>query len=83
MDEREIKNIENKVIVILSEYFNVSSENIKLSSRLIEDLGIDSMSLVELIFELKENFGIEIKKDEIIRIRTIQDIIDFIKVHSK
>ncbi|MFA5286786.1 MAG: acyl carrier protein [Candidatus Omnitrophota bacterium] len=83
MDECEIKNIEKKVINILSEYFNVSSENIKSSSRLIEDLSIDSMSLVELIFELKEKFGLEIKKEDIIKIKTIKDVIDFIEAHSK
>jgi acyl carrier protein len=83
MDESKIKNTEKKVIDILSGYFNVSSENIKPSSRLVEDLGIDSMSLVELIFELKEQFGVEIKKEDIVKIRTIKDVTDFIKVHSK
>lgn len=83
MDEKEIKNIKEKVIDTLSDYLNVPSKNIKSSSRLIEDLGIDSMSLIELIFELKEKLGIELKKEDLIKIQTIKDIINFIKAHSK
>jgi acyl carrier protein len=45
----------------------------------IEDLGADSLDLVELIMAMEENFGIEISDEELQKIRTIQDSINFIK----
>ena len=80
---QEVKNIEKKVMDTLAGYFNIPSNLIKSSSRLIEDLGLDSFSLVELSFELKEKLGIEIKKEDIIKIQTVKDIVDFINTHLK
>jgi acyl carrier protein len=45
----------------------------------IEDLGADSLDLVELIMAMEENFGVEISDEELQKIRTIQDAINFIK----
>jgi acyl carrier protein len=45
----------------------------------VDDLGADSLDIVELIMEMEENFGIQIADDELDKIRTIQDVIDFLK----
>jgi len=45
----------------------------------IEDLGADSLDLVEMIMAMEENFGVEISDEELQKIRTIQDAINFIK----
>jgi acyl carrier protein len=50
-----------------------------LDASFIDDLGADSLDLVELIMEMEENFGIEIKDEELEKIRTIRDVIDFLK----
>lgn len=71
--------IEEKVIEVIMEQLEVSREECTLDASFIEDLGADSLDLVELIMELEENFGIRIADEELEKIRTIQDIIDFIK----
>ncbi|MEN6463591.1 MAG: acyl carrier protein, partial [Syntrophaceae bacterium] len=44
----------------------------------MDDLGADSLDIVELIMAMEENFGIEITDDELLKIRTVRDAIDFI-----
>lgn len=71
--------IEEQVIVVIMEQLEVTREECIPDASFIEDLGADSLDLVELIMELEENFGIKITDEELEKIRTIQDITDFIK----
>lgn len=71
--------LEEKVIEIIVEQLDVTKEECVLEASFIEDLGADSLDLVELIMEMEENFGIQIADDELERIRTIQDVVDFLK----
>ncbi|MBZ9781925.1 acyl carrier protein [Pseudomonas sp. REP124] len=66
--------IENQVIRVLSDYFKSTRRNITPDSRLIEDLYIDSMSLVELVMALNEFFAIELPEDEVAHWKTVRDI---------
>ncbi|WP_028044055.1 acyl carrier protein [Candidatus Stoquefichus massiliensis] len=43
-----------------------------------KDLGIDSLDLVDLVFELEEEIGVEFQDDELIKISTVQDLLDLI-----
>ncbi|WP_245150904.1 acyl carrier protein [Pseudomonas fluorescens] len=52
-------------------------------SRLIEDLSIDSMSLVELVLEVNNAFGIELSEDEVGEWRTVQDIVESVRRHME
>jgi acyl carrier protein len=71
--------LEEKVITIIVEQLGVAQDECKLEASFIDDLGADSLDLVELIMEMEENFGIEIADAELEKIRTIQDVIDFLK----
>ncbi|MFA4915675.1 MAG: acyl carrier protein [Syntrophales bacterium] len=71
--------LEEKVINLIMEQLDVSREECVPSASFQDDLGADSLDLVELIMEMEENFGIQIDDDEIEKIRTIQDVIDFLK----
>jgi acyl carrier protein len=66
------------------ELINKASKNETkdLSSRLVEDLKIDSLDRVELIMALEEKFKIEITDEEAEKIKTIQDVVDYIKKRS-
>ncbi|WP_256672691.1 acyl carrier protein [Pseudomonas sp. C1C7] len=66
--------IENQVIRILMDYFKSTRRNITPNSRLVEDLYIDSMSLVELVMALNESFAIELPEDEVAQWKTVRDI---------
>ena len=71
--------LEEKVINIIMEQLGVTREECVPEAAFIEDLGADSLDLVELIMEMEENFGITIADNEREKIRTIQDAIDFLK----
>jgi len=47
----------------------------------VDDLGADSLDLVELVMAMEEEFGIEIGDEDAERIRTVQDAIDYVKNH--
>ena len=71
--------LEEKVIQLVLEQLDVTREQCKLEASFIDDLGADSLDLVELIMEMEEKFGVEIADEELEKIRTIQDVVDFIK----
>ncbi len=71
--------LEEKVITIIMEQLDVTREECKPEASFIDDLGADSLDLVELIMAMEENFGVEIADSELEKIRTIQDAIDFLK----
>ncbi|NTW76760.1 MAG: acyl carrier protein, partial [Syntrophaceae bacterium] len=50
-----------------------------LEASFIDDLGADSLDLVELIMEMEEVFDLEIEDEELEKIRTIKDVVDFLK----
>jgi acyl carrier protein len=80
-EEGGFMSLEEKVIEIIMEQLDVTREECVLEASFIDDLGADSLDLVELIMEMEENFGIQIADEELEKIRTIGDVIDFL--HSK
>ncbi|MHB8139161.1 MAG: acyl carrier protein [Smithellaceae bacterium] len=71
--------LEEKVIQLVMEQLDVTREQCKLEASFTDDLGADSLDLVELIMEMEEKFGVEIADEELEKIRTIQDVVDFIQ----
>ncbi|MEI7638507.1 MAG: acyl carrier protein [Syntrophus sp. (in: bacteria)] len=71
--------LEAKVIELIMEQLGVTREECVPEASFVDDLGADSLDIVELIMEMEENFGIQISDDELDKIRTIQDVIDFLK----
>ena len=73
--------LEEKITELIAEQLNVTKEECVPEASFIDDLGADSLDLVELIMEMEENFDIHIADEELEKIRTIKDVIDFL--HSK
>jgi acyl carrier protein len=71
--------IEERVRSIISDQLGVSEEEIKPESKFIEDLGADSLDIVELIMAMEEEFETEIPDDEAEKIRNVNDVITFLK----
>ncbi|MGD0021739.1 MAG: acyl carrier protein [Smithellaceae bacterium] len=71
--------LEEKVIKLVMEQLDVTREECVPEASFIDDLGADSLDLVELIMEMEEVFGIEIADEELEKIRTIKDVIEFLK----
>jgi acyl carrier protein len=71
--------LEERVIKLVMEQLDVTREECVPEASFIDDLGADSLDLVELIMEMEEVFGQEIADEELEKIRTIQNVIDFLK----
>ncbi|MEN9799727.1 MAG: hypothetical protein RL653_3424 [Pseudomonadota bacterium] len=76
-------NIESKVKNIITDQLGVSEDEIKLESSFIEDLGADSLDIVELVMAMEEEFEVEIPDEEAANIKTVGDAINYIKNHKK
>lgn len=71
--------LEEKVIKLVMEQLDVTREQCLLEASFIDDLGADSLDIVELLMEMEEAFGVEIADEELEKIRTIKDVIDFLE----
>ncbi len=71
--------LEDKVIGIIMEQLDVTKEECVPEASFLDDLGADSLDLVELIMEMEETFSVQIADDELQQIRTIKDVLDFLK----
>lgn len=74
--------VDAKVRAIIAEQLGISEEEVQAGSRLIEDLGADSLDKVELIMALEAEFELEIADEEADGIQTIQDIVSYISAHQ-
>lgn len=75
-------SVEDKVIKIVAEKLDVDLDEVVPKAALVDDLGADSLDLVELVMTMEEEFDIEISDEEAEKLVTIQDAIDFINSHS-
>lgn len=68
------EEVERQVITLVSEYFSVGHKTVKSSSRLIEDLYVDSMNVVEIVMIVAETFNVQIPPAEVGEWKTVSDI---------
>lgn len=68
-----------KIKAILSEQFDVEEDSITQDTNIEEDLGADSLDVVDLLMSIEDEFEIEIPDEEIDNIRTVGEIEDYIK----
>ena len=68
----------DKVRDIVVEQLGVEADEVTLESTFIDDLGADSLDIVELIMAFEEEFGIEIPDEAAEKIKTVQDVVNYI-----
>lgn len=61
------------------EQLGVEEEKVALESTFSDDLGADSLDVVELVMAIEERFGVEISDDQADKITTVKDLVDYIK----
>lgn len=71
-----------KVKEIIVEQLGVEEDDVTLESSFIDDLGADSLDIVELIMALEEEFDIEIPDEDAEKITIVGDVVDYIKSHQ-
>lgn len=71
--------ITDQIKELLAKQLRLDVNTIEDETNIIEDLGADSIDIVEMLMALEENFGITVSDEEAINLRTIKDVADFIE----
>ena len=73
---------EQRVKKIVVDHLGVEESEVKLEASFIDDLGADSLDIVELVMAFEEEFGVEIPDDAAEKITTVGDAVTYIDEHS-
>ncbi|MBO4344008.1 MAG: acyl carrier protein [Clostridia bacterium] len=68
-----------KIIELLTKQFRVDPSTIDEDTNIVEDLGADSLEIVDMLMALEENFGITVSDEEALTLKTVKDVADFIE----
>lgn len=72
------ENVEKKVCEIVAEQLGISEDEIGKDSSFLDDLGADSLDIVELLMALEEEFSFEIPDEDAEKMRTVGDVIVYL-----
>jgi acyl carrier protein len=73
---------EGKVKDIIAKELEVPAEKLVPEAKFIEDLGADSLDIVELVMALEEEFGLDIPDEDADKLKTVGDALNYLKSHS-
>jgi len=73
----------DKVTKLLAEQLNIDPKTIKPTSKIVEDLGADSLDMIEMLMSLEDEFGISVPDDQVASLKTVKDIVTFIDNNTK
>ena len=76
------ENLEAQITEIICEQLDVQPEEVDGSKSFTDDLGADSLAIVELVLALEEKFDVKIPDDEVDGIKTVADAVAYIKQRS-
>ena len=76
-------SIDKRVREIVAEQLERDVNEVTNEASFIDDLGADSLDIVELVMKMEEEFGIEIPDDDAEKIKTVNDVIQYIVTHKK
>ena len=75
--------VEQRVVEIVCEHLAVNKEQINRGTSFMEDIGADSLDIVELVMELEEEFDIQIPDDQAEKIQTVGQAVDYVEKNAK
>lgn len=76
-------NIEKKIKHIIAEQLSISEEEVANEASFIDDLGADSLDIVELVMAMEEEFEMEIPDEDAEKLLSVQDVIDYVKKRTQ
>lgn len=75
--------VAEKVKELVAEQLGIAKDTVNVESNIIEDLGADSLDVIEMLMTLEEEFGVAIPDDKINQIKTVGQIIEMIEEAKK
>ena len=73
---------EERAKEIIAKELEVDVKQVTPDAKFIEDLGADSLDIVELVMELEEEFGLDIPDEEADKLKTVGDAMNYLKSHA-
>ena len=73
----------DKVKKLLAEQLNIAPDKITMTSKVIDDLGADSLDVVEMLMTLEDEFNVTVSDEESVNLKTVGDIVKLIDSKSK
>jgi acyl carrier protein len=80
MNEKEVFD---KVVPVIADKLGIGEDEIKMESHFINDLGADSLGLVDITMALEEEYGLEIPDEEASKLLTVNAMVEYIKNNVK
>ena len=71
-----------KIQELVAEGLNIDAEKVVPTAAFKEDLGADSLDLFELVMSFEDEFGVEIPTEELEKMKTVQDVMDYIAANA-
>ena len=68
-----------KIIGLLAKQFRIDASAIDENTNVVEDLGADSLEIVDMLMAIEENFGITVSDEEALTLKTVKDVAEFIE----
>ena len=68
-----------RIIELLAKQFRIDASTIDENTNIVEDLGADSLEVVDMLMAIEENFGIIVSDEEALTLKTVRDVADFIE----
>ncbi len=74
--------LQEKVVKLVSEATKMDSANISMNTSFVDDLNLDSLDMVELMMKMEDEFGVEIPEDETENLKSVGDVVTYLKAKS-
>ncbi len=75
----EVESMLERIMDLLAKQLRIDVNTLSPDTNIIEDLGADSLDVVEMLMAIEENFGITVSDEEAITLKTLSDVADFIE----
>jgi acyl carrier protein len=76
-------DVQAKVIEIIVQQLGVDADKVTIEASFVDDLGADSLDVVELVMAFEEEFGVEIPDEAAEKIATVKDAVDYLQKHME
>ena len=76
-------NVEERVKNIIVEQLNVEADQVTTDASFVDDLGADSLDIVELVMTMEEEFDLEIPDEDAEKIKSVGDVVKYVQARSK